>query len=130
MDVLLLWILAVGGISLVIGALIYLACAALGVLSYGIVGALRLLSFASEQGFIGIAAYAACWFFMSPVILTASVLVGWIKHRAEQAEDAAHSSPKPLSPSEQVAATSARTAIMERTSSAALAACSRLPGRQ
>lgn len=39
-------------------------------------GALEILAFASEQGFVGLAAYAACWVFMLPLMLVASVVVG------------------------------------------------------
>jgi hypothetical protein len=39
-------------------------------------GALEILTFASEQGFVGLAAYAACWVFMLPLMLVASVVVG------------------------------------------------------
>jgi hypothetical protein len=78
----LLPVLAIAGIGLAIAVLISFAGAALGILGYAIAGALRILSFASGQGFIGLAAYAACWFFLSPVMLAASVIVGWIPRSA------------------------------------------------
>ncbi len=46
------------------------------VLVAGAIGALAKLAFAAEQGFIGIAAYLACWVFMPFIMLPLSVLVG------------------------------------------------------
>ena len=39
-------------------------------------GAVFLFAFASEQGFIGLAAYIACWVFFFPVMLIICILVG------------------------------------------------------
>jgi hypothetical protein len=46
-------------------------------------GALLLLAFAAEQGFIGLAAYFACWVFMLPLMLVLSVVVGALASRGE-----------------------------------------------
>jgi hypothetical protein len=97
-------ILVLFGIGLVIAVLISLAGAVLGVLGLAAAGALTLLSFASAQGFVGLAAYVACWVFMSPVMLTASVIVGWITHSAERVDDTASSAAAQLSSEEQAAA--------------------------
>ena len=35
-----------------------------------------ILAFAVEQGFLGLAAYVACWVFLFPVMLTISIIVG------------------------------------------------------
>ncbi|MEZ5813246.1 MAG: hypothetical protein R3E13_00730 [Alphaproteobacteria bacterium] len=43
-----------------------------------VVGAITLFAFAAEQGFIGLAAYFACWVFLLPVMLVASILVGLV----------------------------------------------------
>ena len=41
-----------------------------------VLGAIDIFAFAGEQGFIGIAAYVACWVFLGPIIATISVLIG------------------------------------------------------
>ena len=43
-----------------------------------VVGALVLCYFASEQGFIGLAAYVACWVFLFPVMLVISIIIGFV----------------------------------------------------
>jgi len=57
----------------------------LGVLCLGIVfwllkflcaGAIILFDWASEQAFVGIAAYFACWFFLFPIMIVGSIIVG------------------------------------------------------
>jgi uncharacterized membrane protein len=45
-------------------------------IKYLFVGAFFLFSWAAEQGFIGVAAYFACWIFLFPFMLTASVITG------------------------------------------------------
>jgi ABC-type molybdate transport system permease subunit len=47
-------------------------------LKYGYVGALYLFAWAIEQGFIGAAAYFACWIFLFPFMLAAVVITGAI----------------------------------------------------
>ncbi len=49
---------------------------ALSLLMLAFAGALVLLAFATEQGFIGLAAYIACWVFLFPVMLVLSIIVG------------------------------------------------------
>ena len=41
-----------------------------------IVGAVALFALAAEQGFIGLAAYFACWVFLLPIMVVASIVVG------------------------------------------------------
>ena len=43
-----------------------------------VVGAIFLFAFASEQGFIGLAVYIACWVFFFPVMLIICIIVGII----------------------------------------------------
>ena len=50
-----------------------------------IVGAVFFLDLASDQGFIGLAAYLAVWVFMFPVMLVICIIVGFGK-RQEQKE--------------------------------------------
>jgi hypothetical protein len=62
-------------ILLVVGGLIalwliyYLAMLTIG-------GALFLLAYANEQGFIGLAVYIAAWVFMFPVMLVICIIIG------------------------------------------------------
>jgi hypothetical protein len=41
------------------------------------IGAIFLFAWAGEQGFIGVAVYFACWIFLFPVMLGASILSGF-----------------------------------------------------
>ena len=41
-----------------------------------IAGAVNLFSYAGKQGFVGLAAYVACWVFMAPIMATICILVG------------------------------------------------------
>ena len=61
-------LLIVGGI-LALGLFILLCVAAFS-------GAIVLFAFAAEQGFLGIAAYIACWVFFFPVMLIICIIVG------------------------------------------------------
>lgn len=47
-------------------------------LRYAYFGALFLFEWAVEQGFIGAAAYVACWIFLFPFMLAACVITGAI----------------------------------------------------
>ncbi len=58
-------------VLLVVGGLI-----ALWLCWAAFIGALALFAFAGEQGFIGIAAYIACWVFLFPVMLVVCIVVG------------------------------------------------------
>jgi len=60
-------LVAVGLVALVIA--IYL-------IKYLFVGAVFLFAWASEQGFIGAAAYFACWILLFPFMLTACIITG------------------------------------------------------
>lgn len=46
------------------------------VLWMGFVGAALLFAMAAEQGFIGLAAFVACWVFFAPVIAAICVVTG------------------------------------------------------
>lgn len=41
-----------------------------------LIGAIVLFEFAADQGFIGLAAYVACWVFLFPVMLVICIIVG------------------------------------------------------
>ena len=41
-----------------------------------LLGAAHLLGLAAEQGFIGLAAYLACWVFFPPVMLVVCIVLG------------------------------------------------------
>ncbi len=47
-------------------------------IKYMIRGAIILFAWAGEQGFIGLAVYFACWFFMLPLMGVVSIVVGAI----------------------------------------------------
>lgn len=64
-DQLIIWVV------LALGALLALALS-LAV----IVGAIALFAFAADQGFIGLVAYFAAWFFLFPIMLIGSLAVG------------------------------------------------------
>ncbi len=62
-------------------AIILIVCAILGLwLCYAaLIGALARFGMASLHGFIGLAAYLACWVFLVPIMLGLSVLIGVIR---------------------------------------------------
>mgnify|MGYP003680040802 FL=1 len=62
-------------VLLVLLALLALAIAIV-LFKYLVVGAGSLFRWASEQGFIGVAVYFACWIFLFPFMLAACVIVG------------------------------------------------------
>lgn len=39
-------------------------------------GAVILLAWANESGFVGVAAYVACWVFLFPIMLTGCIISG------------------------------------------------------
>lgn len=59
---------------------IWIAAALIGlaVLLFLIEGAGLLLIWALKSGFVGFAAYIACWVFLLPVMLVGSILLGFI----------------------------------------------------
>jgi hypothetical protein len=87
---------ALVGVLLLLGLAFALLVAgvkgALRTIGYGFAGAIQIFSFAAEQGFLGIAAYVACWVFMAPVMLVASVIVGFMWAKDSTTEP----SPRPL----------------------------------
>ena len=52
-------------------------------------GALHLLALASDQGFIGLAVYIACWVFFFPVMLAIAIIVGVVARSAEKDDERA-----------------------------------------
>ena len=57
-------------------------------------GAVLIFLFAGAQGFVGVAAYVACWIFMFPVMLVASLIVGlWVVLLARSIEKEERSGP-------------------------------------
>lgn len=65
-------ILLVGMILLGIAGLLL----GLWLLRAALIGAIILFTFAGEQGFIGLAAYVACWVFLFPAMLVICIIVG------------------------------------------------------
>ena len=49
-------------------------------------GAALLFAFAAEQGFIGLAAYVACWVFLFPVMLVVCIVIGFFLMWASREE--------------------------------------------
>jgi hypothetical protein len=45
-------------------------------IKYLLIGAISLFAWAVEQGFVGVAAYFACWFFLFPIMVVASIITG------------------------------------------------------
>lgn len=64
----------------VVDALIVIILIVVGLIGLAalIIGALSLFAFAAEQGFIGLAVYFACWVFLLPIMVGASIVVGII----------------------------------------------------
>lgn len=64
-------------ILLIVGGLFAIWLAFI-LLSAAFAGAVALFGFAAEQGFVGIAAYIACWVLFFPVMLTIAIIIGLI----------------------------------------------------
>jgi len=60
---------------------IWLIGLAFGLFGITAIGAVILFDFATEQGFVGLAVYFACWFFMLPLMLIVCVIVGLLAAR-------------------------------------------------
>ena len=69
-------------VLLVLLVLLVLAIAIV-LFKYLVVGAGSLFRWASEQGFIGVAVYFACWIFLFPFMLAACVIVGAMVSRSD-----------------------------------------------
>jgi hypothetical protein len=80
-NILIIGAIVIGGL-LALGLAIWLVCR-------GIAGALLLFAWAAESGFIGVAAYFACWFFMLPLMLVVCPIVGIGIRKATKADEAA-----------------------------------------
>ncbi len=66
----------IGIIILLVVAGLLAVWLAIKLFRWALAGALYLLAFAGEQGFIGLAAYIACWVFLFPVMLVISIIIG------------------------------------------------------
>lgn len=64
------------GIVVIVLLILALAIVVL-LLKYAFIGAVFLFAWASEQGFIGVAVYFACWIFLFPFMLVASIVTGF-----------------------------------------------------
>ena len=42
------------------------------------VGAIAIFGYAGNSGFVGVAVYFACWFFMFPLMIVCSIIVGLV----------------------------------------------------
>ena len=60
---------------------------AIKLFGWALTGALYLLAFAGEQGFIGLAAYIACWVVLFPAMLVISIIVGIVAGADVREED-------------------------------------------
>jgi hypothetical protein len=69
-------------IALIVAGLVALALGWV-LLRAAFYGTLAVLGWASEQGFIGIAAFAACWIFIFPVMLVFCIIVGFVVKLAD-----------------------------------------------
>ncbi len=65
-------------LTVIIGlwALVVVSLLAFTLITYIAVGARVLFEHAADQGFIGLAAYVACWVFLFPIMLVASIAIG------------------------------------------------------
>ena len=61
-------------ILIIVGILALLI--ALILLKFLFAGAVILFNWASEQGFVGVAVYFACWVFLLPVMIAACIISG------------------------------------------------------
>ncbi|OHC73461.1 MAG: hypothetical protein A3B62_03275 [Rhodospirillales bacterium RIFCSPLOWO2_01_FULL_65_14] len=72
-------------ILLIVGGVIALGIV-IGLCMAAFTGAVFLFGFAAEQGFLGLAAYIACWVFFFPVMLIICIIVGiillWVAHNS------------------------------------------------
>lgn len=75
-DESLIWLLVAGGVIFLVLIAVSLA---LGLLIHAFGVAVRLLVWAGNQGFVGIAVYVACWVFMFPVMAVICLIVGLIQ---------------------------------------------------
>jgi hypothetical protein len=64
-----------GTVILIIVGILTLLIAII-LLKFLFVGAVTLLNWASEQGFVGVAVYIACWVFLLPVMVAACIISG------------------------------------------------------
>jgi hypothetical protein len=68
----------VGALILVVVAALFGVSLLIGALVCTVFGAIILFELAAEQGFLGLAAYFACWVFLFPVMLIASLIIGLV----------------------------------------------------
>lgn len=74
MEVLLVAVAVVAALAIAI----WLIALAFGALGFTFTGAAVLGVAAAEQGFIGLAVYAAAWVFMFPLMLVVSLVLGFV----------------------------------------------------
>ena len=60
---------------------------ALWLLWFAFAGAVVMLSFAAEQGFVGLAAFVAAWVFLFPVMLPIAIVLGFLFGRSGSTKD-------------------------------------------
>lgn len=89
-------ILVVVGVVLVIIALVL----GLGLFALVAEGALRLLGFANQGGFVGIIAYFAAWVFLFPLMLIWSLVAGYMAMPAKERDEQVHKRKLPTDPDE------------------------------
>jgi len=79
----------IGIIILLVVAGLLAVWLAIKLFRWALAGALYLLAFAGEQGFIGLAAYIACWVFLfPPAMLVISIIIGIVTGAAVRAAGA------------------------------------------
>jgi len=49
-------------------------------------GAVNLFFWASEQGFVGVAAYFACWVFLLPLMIIGCIIIGAVDYWHDRQE--------------------------------------------
>ena len=87
MDTLLIVGLVLAAILAVVFIVLVLVGLALGILGGAVLVAAMLFEWASEQGFIGVAVYLACWVFMFPVMIIiclGGAVLMWLVERQEE----------------------------------------------
>jgi hypothetical protein len=64
----------------IVGILLLIAALVVGgyLIKWLFLGAVILFAWAGESGFVGVAAYFACWVFLFPVMLVGSIIIGML----------------------------------------------------
>ena len=80
-------LLIVGLVLAAVFIVLVLVGLALGILGRAVLVATNLFAWASEQGFLGVAVYLACWVFMFPlmvIICLGGAVLMWLVERQEE----------------------------------------------